>query len=864
MLNKHREVLFLFPQKVCGCCFNGGGLQEMKYFQLSNRFLFMFAGSWIAGIITATYLNVTGFIYCVGLFVLTTSLFIIMTRSSPRLLFICLIAFIAASGQKYWMDHTVGVSKLAKIRAEQGVEGDETNFTVSGEITKAALSDGDRIALYIQSEEVNSLLLKENFIIHIKLHKLEEQQLALQLVSGVRIHIKGTLVQPKSAGNIGGFDYSHFLKQQHIYWLIKVDSVKEMKIIGKSARLGSNVKHYTDKLRNRLALQLDALLAEKKVDAGFLKGLLIGVRDDIDPALYKNFAEIGITHILAISGLHVAVFIAVCSLLLRQFRLTREKISIVLLVLLPIYILLSGASPSVLRAGIMAMLGILLYRAGRLKDSLRLVAATGWLLLLWNPYYLFNISFQLSFIVTIGLIKGFPALRKWLPSHKYIKGVSDTIAITVTAQLISFPLTIYYFNQFHLLSLLSNLVFIPLISIIVLPLGFVAFLLSFIWFGAAQFIFQILSYIHQFIFWGAKQLASVKILSTIWASPPIWWVVIWLAGSLFFFHVIKNKKMTVKMTASIALSSTVLLVYAYQHPHWGNEAIVSFLDVGQGDSALVRTPKGKRILIDGGGSVLFRRADEEWRSRRDPYEVGEKTVVPLLKKRGVQQLDVIIISHLDSDHIGGLLAVLEHIPVKEIWWNQSVKHSRDTIELFKLALEKKVRLYGISGITNLELEEEASFRFLWPPIEGSGEKNDLISYVEDQNEYSAVFDLQLKGHYFLFTGDINQTTEGIILQRLQGKQPMDNEPEGGPYRNKAQSSWMKAAHHGSKHSSGEQWMSYWKPDYTVISSGENNRYGHPHADALHRIQKSGSSIWRIDQQGELMIKITSDNLFIYK
>ena len=189
----------------------------------------------------------------------------------------------------------------------------------------------------------------------------------------------------------------------------------------------------------------------------------------------------------------------------------------------------------------------------------------------------------------------------------------------------------------------------------------------------------------------------------------------------------------------------IMLGYAYKPDSLDRRATVSFIDVGQGDSIHIRTPEGKHVLIDGGGTFSYIKAGEEWRIRSDPYEVGSKTLVPLLMKRGVREIDLLVISHLDSDHIRGLAAVMETIPIRSIWWNGTIKDAEDVklllgqafILIFPCMLLHAGMEYQLDGMTKLTV--------LWP----LKKEHDSIKLEKKQNEGSVVLHVQALSTFIL-------------------------------------------------------------------------------------------------------------------
>lgn len=849
--------------------------------QKSKRSIIWIAICFASGNAAAANLDMRGLIYCAAALMLFFIAWVYWRYCTISLAVACITLFLLAAGQRCWIDYsntTVLTEQYAAL--ELSDEHQTIPIQLEGVVTAAALADGDRIALQVDShwikadtERSSFAMEKERFMVHIKLKQEEQQQYAGQLQRGVIVELAGQLSLPQTAGNRGGFDYKNYLRGKRIHWLLKMDGIEQIKIIAKPQTLKFKLLYIADQARAMLGAQMDKLFNGEQ--AGYMKGLVLGIREDLDPAQFKQFSALGLTHILAISGLHVAVFMYMVSAALKLLRWTRENIIVALMLLLPVYILLSGASPSVIRAGLMALLGLAAARMGKLKDGLHLIAAAALLMLALDPYYANDVSFQLSFIVTIGLIIGVPALRAVLPDWNRGKMLLDLFSVTLVAQLISFPLTIYYFNQFNVLSIAANFIFVPFISSIILPLGTLSLICSYVYLPLGSLISSIASYGNDWSFFAIHYFASSLNLSLIWPSPPVWWIICWysLCLTLFrsFIHFASLKR--VRMGGPSAVSTllakksviqltaaSILLVFslwaAYTMPRWEKSAVISFLDVGQGDAILIKTPAGRHILLDGGGLISFRKKEEQWKDRKEPFEVGEKIVLPLLMKRGVQKLDAVIISHLDSDHIRGLQAVLDRIPVSEIWWNQTLKQSEDAIQLMQQAVDKKIPLYAAAAGISYELEKDVAITFLWPNERIASQQQ--ITFVNDQNELSVVLLLQIYDFHFLLTGDINSITEKIILAQIENENGQTDVKNDA----KPRIDVIKVAHHGSKYSTSTEWLDYWKPISAVVSVGATNSYGHPHPDVLERLQQRRIALWRTDKDGEIKLKATRRQLFI--
>ncbi|WP_166238420.1 DNA internalization-related competence protein ComEC/Rec2 [Paenibacillus turpanensis] len=769
------------------------------------------------------------------------------------------------------------------MRNKSAIEAgaDRLQVTMLAELAQPPQIDGDRVSFRARAESMEDgqggeqLPLNEMIQVTVKLAAEEELLKAKELQRGVRLQLQGELRLPLDAGNFGGFDYRRYLRLQRIHWQLQVKGFSAIELQESSGNPLTAALRYSDVTRQTIGAKIEAIFPDS-IQSGYMKGLLLGERTDLDPEQYRDYSTIGMTHVLAISGLHVAVMLGGLMGLLRLFRMTREASYTVSMLFIPVYVLVTGASASVLRAGLMAFLGLYLLKKDRLKDGVHILCGAAILMLLWNPYYLWDVSFQLSYAVTLALMLWVPPIDSALPiRRRWLRGA---IAVTTAAQAASFPLTIYYFNQLHLLSWLANFVLVPVISFIVLPGSTIAVIASFFYEPAGGLIGLVISSINTAIDIAVAFCSERRAFRLIWASPPIWWLVTYYASAFTLLanlpsvrapaaalpRIHKQRYLTRAGTA--ALSAALLipqLGYVYS-PGWMNRnAQVSFIDIGQGDAALIQTPEGRNILVDGGGTISFLKQGEEWRKRKDPFEVGRKTLVPLLKKRGVHVLDAVIVSHADQDHIGGLQAVLEEIPVKALLFNGTVAPKDGAKQLFDTALALDVSLVPLAAGDRIDFENEASLEVLHPSPDSA-----RITWLGEQNEQSVVFLLRLYESTFLFTGDIGVAEELAIIERLSAAEQQNLKANPGPAQDSEPTNFLykedmtridvlKAAHHGSKSSSSEEWLQYWRPEITVISAGASNVYGHPSKDALERMTAAGTRIYRTDLDGEVQFSIRS-------
>lgn len=861
---------------------------------MKNRPLAAIACCWIAGSGSVILLHGSSVWLMWGGLTLLIPLLGIVLRYKPRQLILLWLAF--SLGAVYWMindsRNTSEISAVLDMKVS-GMKKDAMSVGAVGTIVSAVKIDGDRVAFTasIHSIERHSTaeaginpaagkmktaISGERVAVQVKLAGQAEQNIAASWRRGQKVKLLGSIEQPAEARNFGGFDYSEYLRSKRIHWIFKVAGASSIEVqsggLSGSALLGE-----VDKLRQRIGARVEQLFPDWQ--AGYMKGLLVGLADELEPDKYIQFTQLGLTHILAISGSHVAINVGLLFGLLRLCRVTRETSIIIVFCFVPIYVLLTGFSPSVIRAGMMTMLGLYILRQRRLKDGLNVLSAAALLMLLWEPNYLLNISFQLSFAVTAGLIIFVPQLLpllRFLPSK-----IRSTVAITVAAELVSFPLTIYYFNQLSLLSLAANLFIVPVIGLIALPLGTTALLSSWIWIKLGTWIAYPVIIVNKLTFLATGWLTSHSGFMTYWKSPTLLWILVYyfiiytmlrLSAKLLLRHPLQAamddtaplpsrpvsppRKSYYSVTSgrikhyvllsSLVISLTALLIYGYRPLNSGGSGHIQFIDVGQGDSALITTPRGINILVDGGGTVSFRKPGDSWRERRDPFEVGAKTVAPLLKKRGVHRIDIMIATHGDQDHIGGLQAIIEQFPVGALLFNGSFSESATLAKLMQTAVSKKIPIYAVSRGMVLKPDSRTKLEFL-APITAWDASRSSLPHIKDQNAESIVFKLEMEGASFLFTGDTDKVTERKMLALENQDAPEGTDPDMKSV------DMLKVAHHGSKTSTSALWVRRYRPATAVVSAGANNIYGHPHADVVDRLVQSGSMIFRTDQQGEIQI-----------
>jgi competence protein ComEC len=412
--------------------------------------------------------------------------------------------------------------------------------------------------------------------------------------------------------------------------------------------------------------------------------------------------------------------------------------------------------------------------------------------------------------------------------------LNQLVVVTLVAQVASFPILISHFYEFSLLSWAVNLAVVPVVSLLVIPLAMIALALGTVHEGLAFFPATLSSFVLSALLKGVEPLVRWSGFHPAWSPPPAWWLVAYAVvcfqGLVAWTGDVRRR--TVHRIA-FALLMLGLVVFAWSPDAFAREKEVriAFLDVGQGDCAVIETPGGQVILVDGGGVLPFSR--EAWQRRREEYDVGREVVVPYLKYRGIREIDYLVITHGDADHVGGLMAVVERFPVRRVIRNPQAPGTEMERRLMQMLKDQGAKVYTAPRGTGWSLEPGIAWQFLHP--------EQAVVSGEKTNDDSVVFLLSAYGRTVLMTGDIEEEAEREIAAAW----------------NLPSVDWLKVAHHGSRTSTHPAWLEAVDPNHAVISVGEKNRFGHPAPEVLRRLEERGTIVWRTDRHGAVTVRINA-------
>jgi len=700
------------------------------------------------------------------------------------------------------------------IRAEVDIEHNKTSYVGNEKTFYLVLEelgkmDGDLLtvtAIDMQSEE--TLLLKYRIQ-----SEAEKNRLTHYLSPGLIIKVNGKLEEPSISTNENAFNYKRYLEQKHIFWILKPDKL----VIIRDKPSAPNVLIMLKKVRTNGIHYLESNFPKETIPLA--TALLFGSSDFITQNTMDNYRELGIVHLLAISGLHIAIIVSIVYNLLLRVGVTREKSIVILLVCLPIYGILTGASPSVTRSVFMTMLLLLGRRWGKGGQfvAIDVIATTFLLYLFVNPYVLYNVGFQLSFLVTLILLLSAPYILK-VTLHP----VSLLLTTSFQSMLCSAPILLYFFFEFSIISVLVNLLYIPIFNVILLPYLLFVFVLHLL---LGSFIDPLLYPLNEMIIFTNNLTERIAVLpwNTIVLGRPSMLFLLLYGWGLFLFFVQWEKGVKGMKKFFLFLFPFFLFLGQYMLTNLSLDGEVTFLDVGQGDCIFIRLPFGKgNYLIDTGGSLTFEK--QPWQERDQAFDVGEDTVVPFLKSKGVTKLDKLILTHGDADHAGSAKAILQEMRVQELVLPDRKEKNELERKLIGMAQSEGIAIRFVHEGDRWKVGENR-FYILSPEVNSQSDSNDgsIVIYTE------------LGGLKWLFTGDLEAEGEAKLMK----KNPTLSVDV------------LKVGHHGSKSSSTEDFLERLSPQWAIISVGENNRYQHPHQEVLDRLQKNEIIIYRTDQLGAI-------------
>lgn len=646
--------------------------------------------------------------------------------------------------------------------------------------------------------------------------------------------------QPRRYQNPSSFDYPFYLKTQGVDLTAYALSEKFL-VLEKTQ--DSSLKKLSYHLRQNIHNFLEESFQDSPQVKGLLHALLLRNKGELFLATKESFHRVGLAHLLVVSGLHLAwvfMFFYLPIYFILNFiqglaNRSSARLLASLLALIPIYFYVEiiGLGPPVLRAALMIFLGAILWGMRLRRDFFAIIFLCAFLLLFFHPIYVWDISFQFSFLSLIGLyisgryfhrqFKEHPFFQKKF-FHKMIFYILTSLYSCSVLNVFLLPLTAHYFHSYSLIAPLANLLVLPLFIFLLMPLLFCSVLLSLFDLSINYFFVTLLKTFANFFLVLVEKLAQFNFAHWKIASLSLSSYLIILILIFAIFHVHQRKTFFLSMLLMCLLLSVQVFWQRYLSSDSALKLVM--IDVGQGESLLLQLPNQKNILIDGGGPAY------------GDFDLGERVLVPELMRLGVKKLDAIYLTHADSDHYRGLDAVLKNFPVRQFCRSIELKNYPELTGLAEILNAKAIEPCQIYAKQSWQ-EGPVSFEVLWPTQEY------LNSPLVKDNATSLVMKICYQEHCFLLTGDIEADVEEYLLaQNIDLK-----------------STILKLAHHGSKSSSIAQFLNKTSPRLALVSSGAQNRFGHPHRQVLKRLQKNKIPLLRTDRDGQIEIIFKNQKIF---
>lgn len=679
---------------------------------------------------------------------------------------------------------------------------------------------------------------------------------------GSCLEIYGTIYKTETSSNPGQFNQREYLREKNIYYTAVAKSVTVSASQNSDNSYKSIYNIYLEKIQNlkeKLTEVYSKALPEK--ECGIVTAMLLGNKTLLDMDIKKLYQESGIGHLLAISGLHIsiigmavyklvtALLVFICNIIKRIYRFVyrvdditlgylkmtncmciaiRSVSTFISITFIIMYGYMTGFSTSVTRAVIMTTIMLFAPIIRRSYDMLSAMGISAVIILLKKPFAIYSCSFLLSFGAVAGIGIVYPVLKKmYSKKNKNPRKnnlFADTLLSSLAIQLTTLPFILYFYYEFPLYGIFINIIVIPLASILVIICA-AGGVVGLVFMPCAKFILgsaYIILNIYEIV---CRTFAKLPYNIIITGKPDIWQIVVYfilLAASLIVVYWYENNTenniennyiYSIKAVFLINISLAffiITIVNTYTKKY--NGVKVTFLDVGQGDAIFIQDNSQTTYLIDSGSSSID--------------GVGDYRIIPYLKCNGIKNIDYMIMTHSDEDHISGLKEILQQsrtgiktanllLPNPDISCKEEAYY-----EIAELASENGVNTAYIEAGDTLLGKNEFSIRCLHPETGFN---------AESANAYSTALSVVYGSTSFLLTGDIEGNGENALLEKLQNDNTLP-----------AKYNILKVAHHGSKNSTSDEFLERVSPDISIISCGKNNTYGHPHKELLERLQNANS------------------------
>ncbi len=704
-----------------------------------------------------------------------------------------------------------------------------------------------------ENEETQSVYLKNTYLIYNsekvsidnvkvylqqKKYNTDKKDNHNKLLAGSLVFVSGKLEEIESPRNPGEFDSKQYYACQYIYYVMKKGKIK------KQSQNHSAYGQFLINMRQRFAEILEKTCG---AEAGAFEAIVLGDKSNLDPELKMRYQMAGIIHILAISGLHISLLGMGLYNMLKKAGFGIWPAGLLALIIMLQYGMMTGGGVSTMRAVCMFLLSVGAKIAGRIYDMPTGMAVAAILILVENPAYLLDGGFWLSFGSVIGIGCVWPVIQEALGNLEKEDNAGKKILWSFLAsgvvQFTTLPIVLWFYGEVSVMGIFLNLLVLPTVGVVLgsgtadALLGLISIKGAFVVAIPGRTILKIYEVLVIII-------GKLPFCTWVGGKPEMWQIVDYyliLAGAVWIYR-ISEKKYKENKTAVMKKRKEIwkfrclcagmvclgILLIGYKPKE---DFRIACLDVGQGDGIVIEMENQWNILIDGGST--------------NKSSLGQYQLIPYLKSRGISRLDGIYISHTDEDHISGVREILDYISkgltiirVENLIlpdWDE-VQDNKNFQELTELAKAAETRVIYVNAGDRVRYGE-TTLKVLWPEAGATG---------KEVNEDAMVIEMTNGAFKGVFTGDIGKDTEDKLLQKGV-LEDVD---------------FLKVAHHGSKYSTGEEFLDVVKPELSVISCSATNTYGHPSPDTLKRLENSGSKVLITKDVGAVTIYRKREHTFV--
>ena len=653
---------------------------------------------------------------------------------------------------------------------------DINSTLLEGEILNYSI-DGDKLSLTIKS--IEKVVATYYFT------SLEEKnRVSLQIAIGAKIKLEGKYSIPYNNTIPNTFNYKKYLYNNKIYVTFQAS---DLSIINEVSLM--------NKIKNKFINKIEEIEGANS----YLYAFVLGETDYIDNDVYQTYQKNGVTHLFAVSSSNISLLVLILNKFLQKMKVKEIICDIIVVLFLGFYVFMIGFSASVVRGSLLFVFLLINKRLSLKLDTIIVLYLVFLVLIIINPFYVYDLGFVYSFTTSLGLI---------LFSKKIVGNyIMKLIKVSFIAFLFSMPITLYNFYEINLLTVINNIIIVPLVSVILFPLTILTFVFPFLDFLLA---------------FGVNVLESLNE----WLDKLSIMMIVPKVNMLFIIFYYLAIYLVYKKSWKYLLVIFMIIFIYKTLPYLDNNNYIYFLDVGQGDASLiVGNNRSYAIMVDTGGKVSYEK--EEWRIRDKEFKTINN-IITFLKSLGINKLDLLIVTHGDFDHIGEGTLLVNKFKVDKVIFNHDNYNDLE-LNFIKVLEKKKIKYY--QNIDSLNIGDNEIY---------------FLNYkmYDNENDNSNIIYVKLDNIKLLLMGDAGINVESDLLDKYK----LDD------------ISILKVGHHGSKTSSSKNFITNISPKYGVISVGKNNRYGHPNKEVLDNLDEA--IIYRTDYHGTIVFKVKNNKLKI--